>query len=204
MENTKWSNPSPAGLVALAIACYCFFAILGGHVDHSAMPLIGCWLIGGFIVQFAVAIIDLRTGNTTGGNTFLFFSAFFMLVGGIEMIMKYNFMINEIPFDGRVDGFAWIVLTVSLILWTPAFFKTALVPLVLVLDMALPFITLMDLGILDKAYSNIPAVLLLIAGSYAIYLAASIIVNSAYGRVIYPTIRLKFIENLPMVKEKAL
>lgn len=191
MESKNWSNPSPAGLVALAVACYCFFAILGGFVGKEAMPLIGCWLLGGFVVQIVVAIIDLRLKNTTGGNTFLFFSAFFMLVGGLEMLLKYHFMQSGIPFDGRVDGFAWIVLTASLILWTPAFMRTSLMPIVILLDISLPFITLMDLGVLAKTYSTIPAYGLFLAGTYGIYIAASIVVNEACGKTVYPTFILK-------------
>lgn len=191
MESKTWSNPSPAGLVALAVACFCFFAILGGFVDHTAMPLIGIWLIGGFMVQLVVAIIDLRVGNTTGGNTFLFFSAFFMLVGGLEMLLKFHFMQKGIVVDTHVDGYAWIVLTVSLWLWTPAFLKTVLFPIVFALDLSLPFITLMDIGLLEKTFSKIPAYGLLIAGIYAMYVAAAIIVNESYGKTVYPLFKIK-------------
>lgn len=189
VDGTKeWSNPTPAGLVALAVACFCFFAMLSGNVTSAALPLIGCWLIGGFVVQFIVAIVDLKSRNTTGGNTFLFFSAFFMLTGGLEMLLKFNAITNGIALDTRIDGWAWLVLTVTLILWTPAFFKTPLILtlVVIAIDVALPFITLIDLGILPKTYSLIPAWALLIAGILAIYLAAAIVVNTAFGRQIYP------------------
>ena len=184
----EWSNPTPAGLVALAVACFCFFAILTGKVSHAAMPLLGCWLIGGFVVQFVVALLDLKGQNHTGGNTFLFFSAFFMLVGGMEMIMKFNMMNQGIVFDAHIDGWAWMVLTAATILWTPAFFKSTrlLTLIVLALDVSLPFITLMDLGILPKDYAFIPAWGLLVAGMIAIYLSAAIVVNSAYGKQVYP------------------
>ncbi|MBM7614147.1 acetate uptake transporter family protein [Alkaliphilus hydrothermalis] len=184
----EWSNPTPAGLVALAVACFCFFALLSGKVTGEAIPLLGVWLLGGFVVQLIVAIVDLKGGNTTGGNTFLFFSAFFMLVGGIEMIMKFNATNNGILLDARIDGWAWLVLTIVLYLWTPAFFKTPLVLtlIVLSLNVALPFITLMDLGILSKSYAAIPAWALLIAGIFGIYLSAAIIVNTAFGREVYP------------------
>jgi len=184
----EWSNPTPAGLIALAIACFCFFALLTGKVTHEAMPLLGCWLIGGFVVQFVVALLDLKSGNMTGGNTFLFFSAFFMLVGGLEMIMKYNFMNQGIAFDAHIDGWAWMVLTAALILWTPAFFKSTrlLTIIVLLLDVSLPFITLMDLGILPKTYATIPGWGLLLAGIVAIYLSSAMVVNSAFGRQFYP------------------
>lgn len=189
VDGTKeWSNPTPAGLVALAVACFCFFAMLSGNVTSAALPLIGCWLIGGFVVQFIVAIVDLKSRNTTGGNTFLFFSAFFMLTGGLEMLLKFNAITNGIALDTRIDGWAWLVLTVTLILWTPAFFKTPLILtlVVIAIDVALPFITLIDLGILPKTYSSIPAWALLIAGILAIYLAAAIVVNTAFGRQVYP------------------
>ena len=147
-----WANPTPAGLVALAVACFCFFGLLNGFVEKSAMPLIGCWLIGGFAVQIFVGLIDLKNGNHAGGNTFLFFSAFFMLVGGIEMFVKHNAIISGVPVDTRVDGFAWLALSLVVFLWTPAFLKpfSLLSLIVLPLNVALPFITLLDFKILPE------------------------------------------------------
>lgn len=184
----EWSNPTPAGLVALAVACFCFFALLSGKVTHAALPLLGCWLIGGFVVQIIVGLIDLKGGNHTGGNTFLFFSAFFMLVGGMEMIMKFIMAEKGIVLDAHIDGWAWIVLTSALILWTPAFFKSTrlLTIVVLALDVSLPFITLMDLGILSHSFALIPAYGLLTAGIVAVYLSAAIVVNTAFGKKVYP------------------
>lgn len=122
MNKTGWANPLPAGLVALAVACFSFYALLSGAVDHSATPLLGCWLIGGFVIQLTVAIIDLKCGNVSGGNAFLFFSAFFMLVGGMEMLIKPILDGHTIAYDSRIDGYAWMVLTFTLWMWTPAFF----------------------------------------------------------------------------------
>ena len=184
----EWSNPTPAGLVALAVACACFFALLTGRVEVSAMPLVGCWLIGGFVVQLVVALLDLKGGNATGGNTFLFFSAFFMLVGGMEMLLKYDAILSGAPLDARIDGYAWCVLTVVLYMWTPAFFAkfSLLSIIVILLDVALPFIALTDLGVIDKSYGLIAAWALLAAGVVAVYLCSALIVNAAYGRKFYP------------------
>ncbi len=184
----EWSNPTPAGLVALAVACGCFFALLTGRVEASAMPLIGCWLLGGFVVQIVVGLLDLKGGNATGGNTFLFFSAFFMLVGGLEMFNKYSAIAAGTPLDARIDGYAWAVLTAVVYLWTPAFFTkfTLLSVVVVFLDIALPFITLTDLGVISKSYSHVAGWSLLCAGIVAVYLCSATIVNGAYGRVIYP------------------
>lgn len=183
-----WANPTPAGLVALAVACFCFFAMLTGNVTSAALPLIACWLLGGFVIQVIVALIDLKGGNLTGGNTFLFFSAFFMLVSSAEMLIKYTANIKELPLDASVDGWAWIVLTLIVWLWTPAFFKNPLpmTLLVLCLDVACPAMALLDLGIISKSYSVIPAWALLIAGVVAIYFSAAIVVNGAYKKTVFP------------------
>jgi len=196
-ENTttpkEWANPTPAGLVALAAACVCFFALLTGGVSASAMPLIGCWLLGGFAVQIVVALLDLKGGNSTGGNTFLFFSAFFMLTSGLEMFFKYNAISSGAnPLDGRVDGYVWAALAVVVMLWTPAFFaKFSLLSIIVaLLDIALPCIALHDLKVLpadaDKIVTNIAAWVLLASGAVAVYLCSAMIVNGAFKKTVYP------------------
>jgi uncharacterized protein len=188
IQNKEWANPTPAGLVALAIACFGFFALLTGIVTPAASPLLGCWLLGGFAVQVLVGIIDLKGGNTTGGNTFIFFSAFFMLVSGGEMILKF-FMANcKIIMDAHIDGWAWLCIAIVMYLWTPAFFKANffLTMIVLALDVALPFLVFMDMGVLSRAFSPIAAWALLAAGLFGIYLASVIVVNTAFGKTIYP------------------
>jgi succinate-acetate transporter protein len=152
------------------------------------MPLIGCWLLGGFVIQFVVALLDLKGGNLAGGNTFLFFCAFFMMVSGLEMLLKYNAIKAGAPLDGRVDGYVWTALTIVVWLWTPAFFAkfSLLSVIVTLLDIALPFIALVDLGVLSRDFSHIPAWSLLAAGAVAIYLCSAIVVNGTFKRTIYP------------------
>ena len=186
VQNREWANPTPAGLVALAVACFCFFALLNGFVAPEAMPLLGCWLIGGFLVQLVVALLDLKSGNHAGGNTFLYFSAFFMLVGGLEMFVKSS----GAAVDARIDGWAWAALTLVVWLWTPAFFKTFgfLSLIVSALCVACPVIALIDLELLPKNYAFIPAYALLAAALIAIYYSAAIVVNTAYGKKVYPVL----------------
>lgn len=184
-----WANPAPAGLLALAIACFTFYAILGGKVEGTCIPLLGCWLIGGFVVQFTVAIIELMEGATTGGNVFLFFSAFFMLVGGLEFIFKYLVIANGWPaLDTRIDGYAWTALWLGLWLWTPAYFKSPLVMtlLVLALDVAVPIVALQDLQVIGHDYAHIAGSFLGLAGLLGIYMASCIILNTEFGRQVLP------------------
>jgi succinate-acetate transporter protein len=189
----EWSNPTPAGLVALAVACFCFFALLNGFVEPSALPLLGCWLIGGFVIQVIVALVDLKGRNFAGGNTFLFFSGFFMLTGGLEMFVKYQGILSGTPVDARIDGYAWLVLTIVILLWTPAFMKpfSFLSLIVIALNVALPFITLIDLHILPASFAPIPAYALLVAGCIGIYLSAALVVNTTLGKTVYPVLGSK-------------
>lgn len=193
MENNittpkEWANPTPAGLIALAIACFGFFALLTGKVEHGALPLFGCFLIGGFVVQLVVALLDLKSGNIAGGNTFLYFCAYFMLASGMEMLLK--FFVSGL--DTRIDGWCWMVLMLAVILWTPAFYKTPAILFFLVIgvDIAVPFVVMNDLKIFSPETSKILASIaghtLLICGILGIYLSAALVVNGTYGRKVFP------------------
>lgn len=182
-----WANPTPAGLVALAVACFVFFALLTGLVTKDAMPLLGCFLLGGFVIQIIVAILDLKANNTPGGNTFLYFSAYFMLVSGIEMFLKYF-----VPgLDTRIDGWAWMVLFLIVLMWTPAFYRgsAVLFIIVLFLNVAVLFIFVGDLKIFPDAatvFSYISGICLLICGILGIYLSSALVLNTTYGKTILP------------------
>lgn len=184
-----WANPAPAGLVGLAMACFTFYAVLTGKVDHSCIPLLGCWLVGGFIIQVVVGVMELLEGNSTGGNVFLFFSAFFMLVGGMEFFVKFMAHTNAWTIDARIDGWAWLSLAIALLLWTPAYFKAPLILTlaVLALDVAVPLVAFMDMGVIAKAtWAPIAGNFLMISGLLALYLSSAIIVNTAFDKQIFP------------------
>lgn len=120
-----WASPAPAGLTALAIACFTYFAVLTGQVPGTVAPMLACWLIGGFIVQFIVALIELKEGHLLGGNVFLFFSAFFMMTGALEFLVKTSETFAKFGPTSEIDGWAWLVLLCTLLLWTPAYLKTS-------------------------------------------------------------------------------
>ncbi|MGB4548410.1 MAG: GPR1/FUN34/YaaH family transporter, partial [Syntrophales bacterium] len=74
----SFATPAPAGLRALAVASFGFAAVFLGWVNVEGLPILTTWLIGGGVVQYTTAVIELKDHNVTGGNVFLFFSAFFM------------------------------------------------------------------------------------------------------------------------------
>jgi len=188
-QGNSWANPGPAGLVALAMACFTFFALFTGKVDGTALPLLGIWLIGGFVVQVIVAIIELKEGATLGGNVFLFFSAFFMLVTGLECLFKFWMGTKGIALDGRMDGWAWLALSIALLLWSPGYFKSplAMILCVLSLDIAVPIVALKDLTIIPPAIgAPLSGIFLLLAGIFGLYMASGIILNTTFGKQVLP------------------
>lgn len=191
------ANPGPAGLVALAMACFTFFAVHTGQVEGSCIPLLGLWLLGGFVVQVIVGVMELQHGNVLGGNIFTFFSAFFMLVTGMELIFKFFAAINGWQIDARIDGWAWLALAIALLTWTPGYFKAplSLLGVVLALDVAVPVVALMDLEILPHSWHAISGPALLIAGIFGLYTAAAVVLNTVFERTIIPT-------GSPLIKPK--
>lgn len=188
-EHKGWATPGPAGLVALAVACFGFYAVLTGTVTGAAAPVLGIWLIGGFVVQIAVALIELKNGHVTGGNVFLFFSAFFMLVGGMEFIFKYFVALNAWKVDFTMDGWLWLPLFITLILWTPAYLKESpavMSLVVLCLDVTVFFVTFMDMGKLAHHFAPTAGYFALIAGFGALWVASAGILNTAFGKTILP------------------
>lgn len=189
-HDEEWATPAPAGLIALAIACFCFFAVLTGQVERTATPYLAAWLVGGFVVQFVVGLIELREKNLTGGNVFLFFSAFFMLTGALKYFQGAYLHPIAGEIDHRIDGWAWLVLALALLLWTPAYLKRAPKPLALVvlfLDVGVPMVALRDLEIVSASIANpIAGWFILFSGIMGIYVATAIINNGAYGRKVLP------------------
>lgn len=188
-EKGGWANPGPAGLVALAIAALLFFALLKGYIDHSSGVYIGFWLLGGFIVQFTCALIELKEGATTGGNVFLFFAGFFMFTGGLADILGYYAEMYGWQMNALANGWAWIILAVSLILWTPAYMREA--PKVFsttVMDLCVMCVcvTLIKLGMGTPALVNIAAYTALIGAISATYIAAATVLNTSFERVVLP------------------
>lgn len=137
-------------------------------------------------MQLIVALLDLKSGNLAGGNTFLYFSAYFMLVSGSEMFLKYF----AAGLDTRIDGWAWMALMFVVILWTPAFYKSPAILffIVLGLDIAVPCIVISDLKIfvpeISKVFSAVAGWALFVCGLLGIYLSAALVVNGTYGREI--------------------
>ncbi len=184
----SFATPGPAGLGALAVACFGFAGVFLGKVGMGGLPLLAAWLVGGGIIQYTVAVMELKDNNLTGGNVFLFFAAFFMFAASLSVIAKFfmiKFGITPMPF---VEGCCWLAGALFLTIVTPAYLKATklLFAIVVFIDIALWIITAMDLGILSGSFKPYVAYSLIAAGLIAIYTIGAIVNNAAFERQILP------------------
>lgn len=184
-------TPGPAGLGALAVACFGFGAVFTGKVGLGGLPLLAAWLIGGGVVQYTVAVMELKDHNMTGGNVFLFFAAFFMFGAALSVLSKYLMLsgiIGSVKPQSMVEGFCWMAGASFLTAVTPAYLKSPvpLFLLVLLLDVALWLIVGLDMGILGAGMKPLVGYLLYAAGWVGIYLVAAIVNNHVFGRQMLP------------------
>jgi len=189
-QEHSFATPGPAGLGALAMACFTFWAIFTGKVTHDALPLLSCWLVGGFICQFVAGVIELKDHNVTGGNVFLFFSAFFMATAALSTATKYGLHHAGLPFDGRIEGWAWMAGAAFLTLMTPNYLKSTklLFWAVVLIDIALWCIVCLDLRLaINRAlFAGIVGWTLFFAGWAGIYLAGATAMAVQFGKPILP------------------
>lgn len=191
-QDHSFVSPGPAGLGALAVACFGFGAVFTGQVGLGGLPLLAAWLVGGGIVQYTVAVMELKDHNMTGGNVFLFFSAFFMFGAALSVFFKYLMLagiLGEVKPQPMVEGFCWMAGAGFLTAVTPSYLKspTPLFLIVLMLDIALWIIVGLDMGLIGAALKPVVGYLLFACGWIAIYLVAAIVNNHVFGRVVLPT-----------------
>lgn len=187
-QEHSFANPAPAGLGALAIACFAFFALFTGRVPHEAAPVLAAWLVGGGICQIAAGLIELKDHNISGGNLMLFFGSFFMVTGAFGILLKTSLAAKGIAFSASIEGYTWLCAFLVLVCLTPCYLKANKVFfwLVIVADVAVLFIALGDLGVAKSVLSPASGWLLLVAGFLALYLVAAIAINTTFGKSVLP------------------
>lgn len=191
--NGGWANPLPAGLISLSVACFIFYGMLSGKVSSpGCLPLMAGWLIGAFIIQVVVAIIEMREGALNGGNVFLVFSAFFCFTTGVNMLIKYFAALNKWAFamDARVDGWAWLAIGIALIPISFCYFKKTPLSMnlmVICLDTVVLSLIMLDLKLGAHAtWAPVGAYGCLFAGLFALYTISAVFLNTNFEKTILP------------------
>lgn len=183
----SFANPGPAGLAALGVACFAFFALLTGRVSHGVAPILATWLWGAAICQIAAGLIELKDHNLAGGNLMLFFGAFFCVTGALGMSTKTQLAAQGVAFDASIEGWTWLAATIVLILFTPCYLKSNKVFFwtVVLADIGVGMLALVDLKIAPFLAPYAGWVLLGV-GIGAFYLVGAVLINGTFGKTIIP------------------
>lgn len=189
-QDHLFSNPLPAGLGTLAMACFGFGALLSGKVTHDVAPVLAAWLVGGFFVQIVVAIIEFRDKNLPGANVFLIFSCMFMLTGALSLSAKYFLHQAGMAFDASIEGWLWLAISLWFYILLPCVLKSPKILFIIgvLICIALACIVCLDFGIVGgrAAIAKIGAYSLFGAGILAIYLAGAIAINTHFEKQLLP------------------
>jgi len=188
-EHSGWANPMPAGLIALGLACIIFYALLTGKIPPDGLGVVGFWLLAGFFIQVIVGVLELKLGSISGGNTFLWFSAYFMLASGCVYLLEFYAHMVGWHINPVIEGWAWVGITFVMWLLFPTFLKTmplTVALLISIMNFDAFLITGLKLGLLAKSYAPIAGNVIGLAGLLGLYSAAAIINNTVYGRAILP------------------
>lgn len=189
-QEHSFASPGPAGLAALAVACFGFAAAFLGKVAVEGLPLLAAWLFGGCLVQYTTAVMELKDHNITGGNVFLFFAAFFMLAAGVSALSKFVMIKFGMKPAVAVEGWMWMAGAGFLTVVTPAYAKSSSLFffLVILVDVVLWSIVGLDTGWFGDHTVMKPLIgwSLIAVGWIGVYLAGAITCNTVYGKVIYP------------------
>lgn len=188
-QEHSFASPGPAGLAALAVACFGFAAAFMGKVAVEGLPLLTAWLIGGGIVQWTGAVMELKDHNITGGNVFLFFAAFFMFAAALSTISKFFMIKFGMKPAVLVEGWMWMAGAGFLTLVTPAYAKSTFMMfhLVIIFDAVLWMIVGVDTGWFGDPAMLKPIIgwLLVYAGWVGIYMGAAVLCNTVYGKALF-------------------
>lgn len=177
-QANKFAEPTPLGLLGLAIGCAALVPVAFGKV-HDAMTLQTCaWfcLVFGAGCQFLAGLMALANKNLLGGTLLTTFS--------------FNWVMNWWALDGLAHGKvpdATIVTAVDaafLLIFVVLAFAFALHSKLLFLLLA----DIVALYVLRLAHVHGSAigVTTIILALVAVYVALAILVNDAAGRVLMP------------------
>lgn len=179
----KLANPAPLGLAAFALTTFILNVHNAGLIGIGAALPLG--LFYGGLAQLIAGFLEFRTGNTFGMTAFASYGAFWISLASM-VLMEMNKWVAADATKGWLLAtlVAWTVFTV--VMWIATFrHSVALVSV---------FTTLAILfGLLDAAVATGSTRLTRIAGWEGIvcactawYLAAAILLNDTYGRVLLP------------------
>ena len=178
-EETQWANPGALGLAAFGLNTILLQVHNIGWID-STLPLVFGFFWGG-VAQIIAGIIDARRGDTFGLTAFVSYGVFWL---GLSFSFLLQW-IGLIEMDNR--GIAWLFIMWGIFTgyMTIATFKMTYVHIAVFASLTILFF-LLAATFFGAVPAIVPGIEGLFCGAAAVYGSAAVIVNTKYGREVFP------------------
>jgi len=100
-----YGDAAPAGWVAYSIVTWIAWAFLCNFVSPKALLLMSAIALACTIPYLAAGFSELKVGNAAGGNTWIYFGAFFAFASSLTYFISYFAPIYHWQLDYRILGF---------------------------------------------------------------------------------------------------
>lgn len=178
--NVNVADAGPAGWMAYSMATLIAWPSLCGYVNDKALLFMAAISLACTIPYLTAGISQLKSRNTAGGVTWIYFGAFFAFCSAECYLISYFAPIYGWQLDPRILGFEWAVLAIVLILTTPVFIKFS--PAAASLSVIAADIGLATLALIYWGYTGLVQVsgwAFFAAGAFGIIMTAGGILDGA-------------------------
>lgn len=178
-SDVQWANPGALGLAGFGLNTV-LLQIHNIGLIESTLPLIYGFLWGG-VAQVIAGLIDARRGDTFGFTAFTSYGMFWL---GLSLSFLLQWM-NLVKLDN--SGIAWLfvmwgVFTTYMTIGT---FKISYLHVFIFASLAILFF-LLAAHFFGALPAVVPGVEGLFCGAAAAYGSAAVMLNSKYGRWVFP------------------
>jgi uncharacterized protein len=175
----QWANPGALGLAAFGLNTILLQIYNIGWIDNT-LPLIYGIFWGG-LAQVIAGIIDGKRGDTFGLTAFLSYGIFWI---GLAMAFVFQWS-GLVTLDNAGLGWVMVMWGVFTLIMTIGTFKITRIHII-VFSLVTVLFFLLAAHFFWGLSSVVPGVEGIIAGAFAVYGAAAVILNEKYLKTVCP------------------
>jgi hypothetical protein len=191
-----WANPSAIGFIALAVGIYSTVPVFCGWVPRAAIIATLPWGIASLIALIIVTIVELRNRNPLGAFAFGAFGI--IIAGSLTINTVKDFFWSAVATQSaapmaiegatKVDAMAWLALAIAIIFvgFACGLRWKSFAIAVWIGDVGVWLITLVNFGVIGHAAAAVGCYLLLILGTYFLYIGIAEFVNPIFKKTVLP------------------
>jgi len=178
-DDSQWANPAALGLAGFGLNTVLLQIHNIGWIE-STMPLIYGFFWGG-IAQIIAGLIDARRGDTFGLTAFTSYGLFWL---GLSFSFLLQWL-GLVTLDG--PGIAWLCICWGIFTgyMTIGTFRISRVHIFVFATLTILFF-LLAAHFFGSLSAIVPGIVGIICGAAATYGSAAVILNTKYGRWVFP------------------